>query len=66
MIGKGSIVRITVPGKYYGQTGKISVIDGRRMRGKLKRGYRIFVREGDWPWLTPRYFTPQEVEEKQP
>ncbi len=63
MIVKGSLVRITTKGKYFGQEAKISVIDGRRMRGKLKRGYKIFIQEGDWPWPTPRYFTPQDIEE---
>ena len=42
MISKHDIVRIKV-GKYQGQTARVSIIDGRRMRGSAKRGYRLIT-----------------------
>lgn len=63
MISKGDKVRIKATGKYHDQIARLSVIDGRRMRGKRKRGYRLLVDEPDGSmWAIPQYFTVEEIE----
>ena len=59
MISKNDIVRIKV-GKYHGQTARVSVIDGRRIRGSAKRGYRLVTI--DAPLSGLGYFTAEELE----
>lgn len=59
MISKNDIVRIKA-GKYQGQTARVSIIDGRRMRGGAKRGYRLITI--DAPLSGLGYFTADELE----
>ena len=59
MISVGDTVRVIVPGKFHEQVVKVLSIDGRRMRGKEKRAYKLDVK---WGGLTrASYFTEDEI-----
>lgn len=58
---KGDTVRITIPHTYQEQDLKILVIDGRRMRGKKKRGYKLGAIQ--LPFQSVGYFTADEIKE---
>ncbi len=59
MISKGDTVRVKAPGKFHGQEVKVLVIDGRRLRGKRKRAYKLYTKWDDLPY--PAYFTEDEI-----
>ena len=58
MINKGDTVQVIVEGKFKGQIVKVLSVEGRRMRGKEKRAYKLDVKWDDWP--RPSYFTEDE------
>lgn len=59
MIQKGDTVRVTAPGIFQGQEVKVLVIDGRRMRGKVKRAYKLLT---TWHGMVrTSYFTENEI-----
>lgn len=59
-ISPGDTVRVMVAGSYQGQIVKVMNIDGRRMRGRKKRGYKLKTMRGEC--ISTAYFTENEFE----
>ena len=59
MIVRGEMARVKT-GPYAGQTVEVLSIDGRRMRGVRKRGYKLNTRHGELQ--SPSYYSEVEIE----